>query len=87
MHPLFAVIVAVPQAYIQQLETSRIKLAQLEQELQRARRQGVYANGNMGDPTLGFSGSVDPGETSRRSVLVLDLVSSRVFGTAKISTV
>lgn len=27
------------QAYVQQLETSRIKLTQLEQELQRARSQ------------------------------------------------
>ncbi|KAK3141380.1 hypothetical protein QOZ80_4BG0333190 [Eleusine coracana subsp. coracana] len=50
------------KAYIQQLETSRIKLAQLEQDLQRARQQGAYANGNMGDSTLGFSGPpVDAG--------------------------
>ncbi|KAL6651474.1 hypothetical protein ACP70R_010399 [Stipagrostis hirtigluma subsp. patula] len=49
------------KAYIQQLETSRMKLAQLEQELQRARQQGVYASGNLGDSALGFSGSVDPG--------------------------
>ncbi|CAM0901889.1 unnamed protein product [Alopecurus aequalis] len=37
------------KAYIQQLETSRIKLAQLEQELQRARQQqggGVYGGPN-----------------------------------------
>ncbi|KAK8449776.1 hypothetical protein SEVIR_7G267200v4 [Setaria viridis] len=49
------------KAYIQQLETSRMKLAQLEQELQRARQQGAYANGNMGDSTLGFTGPMDPG--------------------------
>ncbi|XP_062226895.1 transcription factor TGAL6-like isoform X2 [Phragmites australis] len=49
------------KAYIQQLETSRMKLGQLEQELQRARQQGVYANGNLGDSTLGFSGSIDAG--------------------------
>ncbi|KAK7275229.1 hypothetical protein RIF29_16338 [Crotalaria pallida] len=30
------------KAYVQQLENSRIKLAQLEQELQRARQQGVF---------------------------------------------
>lgn len=30
------------KAYVQQLESGRIKLAQLEQELERARRQGVY---------------------------------------------
>jgi hypothetical protein len=29
----------LPQAYVQQLESSNLKLAQLEQELQRARRQ------------------------------------------------
>ncbi|CAL5070298.1 unnamed protein product [Urochloa decumbens] len=49
------------KAYIQQLETSRMKLAQLEQELQRARQQNAYGNGNMGDSTLGFTGSMDPG--------------------------
>ncbi|KAM0062709.1 putative transcription factor bZIP family [Helianthus debilis subsp. tardiflorus] len=30
------------KAYVQQLESGRVKLAQLEQELERARRQGVY---------------------------------------------
>ncbi|KAM0917146.1 hypothetical protein ACQ4PT_009701 [Festuca glaucescens] len=55
------------KAYIQQLETSRIKLAQLEQELQRARQQGVYGGPNPGslhgDPSLGgFAGApMDPG--------------------------
>jgi hypothetical protein len=29
----------LPQAYVEQLETSRLKLAQLEKELQRARQQ------------------------------------------------
>ncbi|KEH16646.1 BZIP family transcription factor [Medicago truncatula] len=33
------------KAYVQQLETSRIKLNQLEQELQRARAQGVLMGG------------------------------------------
>ncbi|XP_078443762.1 bZIP transcription factor TGA10-like isoform X2 [Wolffia australiana] len=37
------------KAYIQQLESSRIKLSQLEQELQRARSQGVLAGGVLGD--------------------------------------
>lgn len=56
------------KAYIQQLETSRIKLAQLEQELQRARQQqGVYGGPNpgglQGGPNLGgFAGApMDPG--------------------------
>ncbi|CAN1252185.1 Transcription factor TGA9 [Linum perenne] len=33
------------QAYVQQLESSRIKLAQMEQELQRARQQGLFMSG------------------------------------------
>ncbi|XP_057824025.1 transcription factor TGA2.2 isoform X1 [Cryptomeria japonica] len=39
------------KAYVQQLETSRVKLNQLEQELERARqqRQGIYIGGNSGD--------------------------------------
>ncbi|KAL5216389.1 hypothetical protein ABZP36_007790 [Zizania latifolia] len=49
------------KAYIQQLETSRLKLAQLEQELHRARQQNVYANGSIGEPNLGFTGAIDPG--------------------------
>ncbi|KAJ8534246.1 hypothetical protein K7X08_007570 [Anisodus acutangulus] len=34
------------KAYIQQLESSRIRLAQLEQDLQRARSQGYHFGGN-----------------------------------------
>ncbi|GMN64305.1 hypothetical protein TIFTF001_033386 [Ficus carica] len=34
-----------PKAYVQQLESSRIKLTQLEQELQRARNQGMFFGG------------------------------------------
>ncbi|KAH9295144.1 hypothetical protein KI387_038732, partial [Taxus chinensis] len=37
------------KAYVQQLETSRVKLNQLEQELERARQQGIYIGGNSGD--------------------------------------
>ncbi|TQD92390.1 hypothetical protein C1H46_021951 [Malus baccata] len=37
-------------AYVQQLENSRLRLSQLEQELQRARQQGIYiADGLPGD--------------------------------------
>ncbi|KAL1531159.1 TGACG-sequence-specific DNA-binding protein TGA-2.1 [Salvia divinorum] len=36
------------KAYVQQLENSRLKLTQLEQELQRARQQGVFIS-NSGD--------------------------------------
>ncbi|KAL3637150.1 TGACG-sequence-specific DNA-binding protein TGA-2.1 [Castilleja foliolosa] len=36
------------KAYVQQLENSRLKLSQLEQELQRARQQGIFIS-NSGD--------------------------------------
>ncbi|XP_044480458.1 bZIP transcription factor TGA10-like [Mangifera indica] len=36
------------KAYVQQLESSRIKLTQLEQELQRARAQGMFFGGVLG---------------------------------------
>ncbi|CAN8311796.1 unnamed protein product [Cochlearia groenlandica] len=38
------------KAYVQQLESSRIKLSQLEQELQRARSQGMFMGGACGPP-------------------------------------
>ncbi|GFZ16111.1 bZIP transcription factor family protein [Actinidia rufa] len=41
------------KAYVQQLEHSRMKLTQLEQELQRARQQGIFiATGVSGDQSL-----------------------------------
>ncbi|XP_042377099.1 transcription factor TGA4-like isoform X1 [Zingiber officinale] len=52
------------KAYVQQLESSRVKLAQMEQELGRARQQGVYIGGNSGESTLGLSGSVNSGVTA-----------------------
>ncbi|MCD9640116.1 TGACG-sequence-specific DNA-binding protein TGA-2.1 [Datura stramonium] len=47
------------KAYVQQLENSRLKLSQLEQDLQRARQQGKYIS-NMGDQTngVGANGSL-----------------------------
>ncbi|XP_062171835.1 transcription factor TGA9 isoform X1 [Alnus glutinosa] len=36
------------KAYVQQLESSRIKLSQLEQDLQRARAQGLFLGGCVG---------------------------------------
>ncbi|CAH9103132.1 unnamed protein product [Cuscuta epithymum] len=44
------------KAYVQQLENSRIKLTQLEQELQRARQQGVFIS-SSGDQSQSMSGS------------------------------
>ncbi|CAH2073321.1 unnamed protein product [Thlaspi arvense] len=44
------------KAYVQQLETSRLKLIHLEQELDRARQQGFYVgNGVDTNNALGFS--------------------------------
>ncbi|XP_010269125.1 PREDICTED: transcription factor TGA1-like isoform X2 [Nelumbo nucifera] len=49
------------KAYIQQLETSRLKLTQVEQELERARQQGVYIGGALDTSHLGLSGTVNSG--------------------------
>ncbi|CAL5423081.1 unnamed protein product [Camellia sinensis] len=43
------------KAYVQQLESSRLKLTQLEQELQRARQQGIFIS-NSGDQSSHSSG-------------------------------
>ncbi|PON65251.1 Basic-leucine zipper transcription factor [Parasponia andersonii] len=52
------------KAYVQQLETSRLKLVQLEQELERARKQGLYVGGGLDANRLGFSGIPDSGITA-----------------------
>ncbi|KAL7173942.1 hypothetical protein ACSBR2_033242 [Camellia fascicularis] len=44
------------KAYVQQLESSRIKLSQLEQDLQRARSQGLFLAGGGGS-----CGTISPG--------------------------
>lgn len=49
------------KAYIQQLELSRIKLAQLEQEVQKVRQQGAYIVEDVSSSTVGFTGSVNSG--------------------------
>ncbi|ERM98134.1 transcription factor TGA2.3 [Amborella trichopoda] len=43
------------KAYVQQLETSRLKLQQLEQELQRARQQGIFIS--SGDQSHSMNGN------------------------------
>lgn len=45
------------KAYVQQLESSRMKLAQLEQDLQRARSQGMFLGGVSGAPVNISSGA------------------------------
>ncbi|XP_010261147.1 PREDICTED: transcription factor TGA1-like isoform X2 [Nelumbo nucifera] len=49
------------KAYVQQLESSRLKLTQLEQELERLRQQGVYIGGSFDTSHLGLSGTVNTG--------------------------
>ncbi|CAK9147293.1 unnamed protein product [Ilex paraguariensis] len=44
------------KAYVQQLESSRMKLTQLEQELQRARQQGIFIS-SSGDQSQSNSGN------------------------------
>ncbi|KAL1807957.1 transcription factor TGA2.2 [Daucus carota subsp. sativus] len=44
------------KAYVQQLESSRMKLTQLEQELQRARQQGIFIS-SSGDQSQTMSGN------------------------------
>ncbi|KAI5600486.1 hypothetical protein POPTR_001G029800v4 [Populus trichocarpa] len=44
------------KAYVQQLESSRLKLTQLEQELQRARQQGIFVS-SSGDQSHSMSGN------------------------------
>ncbi|KAJ0045064.1 hypothetical protein Pint_05220 [Pistacia integerrima] len=57
---LFSVIVKLTdlilRAYVQQLESSRLKLTQLEQELQRARQQGIFIS-SSGDQAHSMSGN------------------------------
>ncbi|PSS34991.1 TGACG-sequence-specific DNA-binding protein like [Actinidia chinensis var. chinensis] len=44
------------KAYVQQLESSRLKLTQLEQELQRARQQGIFIS-SSGDQSQATGGN------------------------------
>lgn len=44
------------KAYVQQLENSRLKLTQLEQELQRARQQGIFIS-SAGDQSHAIGGN------------------------------
>ncbi|XP_051140822.1 transcription factor TGA1-like isoform X2 [Andrographis paniculata] len=49
------------KAYVQQLENSKLKLIQLEQELDRARKQGRYVDSSADTTQLSHSGSMNPG--------------------------
>ncbi|XP_045809554.1 transcription factor TGA1-like isoform X1 [Trifolium pratense] len=49
------------KAYVQQLESSRLKLVQLEQELERVRQQGMYMNGGLDSNNMCFAGPMNSG--------------------------
>ncbi|KAA8522529.1 hypothetical protein F0562_013110 [Nyssa sinensis] len=49
------------KAYVQQLETSRLKLTQLEKELERTRQQGMYLGSALDTGHFGLSGTVNSG--------------------------
>ncbi|KAK9276139.1 hypothetical protein L1049_005670 [Liquidambar formosana] len=46
-------------SYVQQLETSHLKLIQIEQELERARQQGLYIGGGLDATHLEFPGTIN----------------------------
>lgn len=52
------------KVYVQQLESCRIKLAQVEQELETTKQQGMFVGGRVGDSTLGLTGTINPGVTA-----------------------
>ncbi|KAL6179782.1 hypothetical protein ACLB2K_046453 [Fragaria x ananassa] len=52
------------KAYVQQLETSRFKLAQLELELDRTRKQAAYGGSSFGGSHMGYNGIVSSGITT-----------------------
>ncbi|KFK25074.1 hypothetical protein AALP_AA8G062800 [Arabis alpina] len=58
------------KAYVQQLESCRIKLTQLEQEIQRARSQGVFYGGSLigGDQQQGGM-NIGPGNISSEAAV------------------
>uniref|UniRef100_A0A7N0TK57 Uncharacterized protein n=1 Tax=Kalanchoe fedtschenkoi TaxID=63787 RepID=A0A7N0TK57_KALFE len=49
------------KAYVQQLESSRLKLSQLEEELERARSQGAYIGSALDSSHVGLFATVNPG--------------------------
>ncbi|KAK7399487.1 hypothetical protein VNO78_10671 [Psophocarpus tetragonolobus] len=51
------------KAYVQQLESCRLKLMQLEQEVDHAKQQGFYIGDGLGSNNSGSAGSVNSGIT------------------------
>ncbi|KAB2617211.1 transcription factor TGA7 [Pyrus ussuriensis x Pyrus communis] len=52
------------KVYVQQLETSRLKLAQLELEIDRVRKRGAYASSSLGTSHMGYNGALNSGITT-----------------------
>ncbi|KAK6792033.1 hypothetical protein RDI58_011114 [Solanum bulbocastanum] len=52
------------KAYVQQLENSKLKLLQLEQELERNRQQGLYVGDGLDASQIGCSGTANSGIAS-----------------------
>ncbi|KAF3679441.1 Transcription factor TGA7 [Capsicum annuum] len=59
------------KAYVQQLETSRLKLAQLELELERARQQGLYMLGS--NSNMGILGTINPGTAAYAGIAAFEI--------------
>ncbi|XP_038986685.1 transcription factor TGAL5-like isoform X2 [Phoenix dactylifera] len=53
------------KAYVQQLESSRIKLTQIEQDLQRARSQGLFFGGASADGNISSAAAIFDMEYAR----------------------
>ncbi|KAA8538019.1 hypothetical protein F0562_027401 [Nyssa sinensis] len=70
------------KAYVQQLETSRLKLTKLEQELERARQQGMYIGGALDTGHFGLSGTVN---SVRVPVFTFCFKNSPKYGSAGIA--
>ncbi|XP_057783730.1 TGACG-sequence-specific DNA-binding protein TGA-1A-like isoform X2 [Salvia miltiorrhiza] len=49
------------KAYVQQLENSKLRLIQLEQELNRVRQQGLCVGGGIDTSQLAYTGNSNPG--------------------------
>lgn len=52
------------KAYVQQLENSKLRLLQVEQELERARQQGLYVGDGLDSSQMGCSGTANSGIAS-----------------------
>ncbi|KAK9036991.1 hypothetical protein V6N11_021914 [Hibiscus sabdariffa] len=69
------------ETYVQQLENSRLKLIQLEQELAQMKQQGVYLGGGLVDGHFGFSAPANSGSCSAFSAVgAVEMINQIVTG-------